>query len=163
MGWALLLAGQVVAGEVHADLAGSCPVGSPVVPEAGKGAEDLMQGAEGVSGGVVSWAVAECEQGLASWYGARFHGRRTASGEHFDIKSFTAAHPTWPLGTRVRVTQISSGRSVIVRVNDRGPFHGRRVLDVSRAAAEVLGLISKGKMRVRVERLEPQLSDIQAN
>ncbi len=77
--------------------------------------------------------------GMASWYGAAFHGRRTANGEVYDMGSITAAHPTMPLPSYARVTNLSNGYSVIVRVNDRGPYHGGRVMDVSSRAADVLG------------------------
>jgi rare lipoprotein A len=83
----------------------------------------------------------EIGRGLASWYGPRFHGRRTASGEKFDMHQFTAAHPTLPFGTIVRVRSLVNGRTVDVRINDRGPFLRHRVIDLSRAAAQALGLI----------------------
>jgi rare lipoprotein A len=89
-------------------------------------------------------------EGMASWYGSDFHGRLTANGEVFDRHSFTAAHPTLPLPSYVRVTNVANGRSMVVRVNDRGPFHGNRVLDVSRRTAEVLGFERLGTARVRV-------------
>lgn len=92
--------------------------------------------------------------GGASYYGARFHGRRTASGERFDMRALTAAHRTLPFGTMVRVTNQANGRSVIVRINDRGPFHGRRIIDVSRAAAERLGMIRSGIASVTLELVE---------
>ena len=82
--------------------------------------------------------------GVASYYGKKFHGRRTASGEAFDMNGYTAAHRTLPFGSKVRVTNPRTGKSVIVRINDRGPFHGGRVIDVSRAAATDLGLIQRG-------------------
>ncbi len=88
--------------------------------------------------------------GIASWYGKRYHGKRTASGEIFDMNSATAAHPTLPFGTRVRVTNIGNGRSVILRINDRGPFARRRIIDVSRRVAEVLGFVRQGTAQVRV-------------
>lgn len=90
--------------------------------------------------------------GVASWYGARFAGRKTASGERFDPDQYTAAHRTLPFGSRVRVTR--NGRSVVVRINDRGPFHGDRVIDLSRAAAEDLGLRQAGKGRVELVLLD---------
>ncbi len=96
-------------------------------------------------------ATPAAEVGIASWYGREHHGRRTASGERFDMSALTAAHPAMPFGTRVRVTHLASGRSVIVRINDRGPFRGGRILDLSRAAAERLGMIATGTARVRVE------------
>ena len=93
--------------------------------------------------------------GVASYYGRRFHGRRTASGERFDMHALTAAHRTLPFGTLVEVTNPSSGKSVTVRINDRGPFHGNRVIDVSRAAASQLGLIRRGHGTVHLAILEP--------
>lgn len=89
----------------------------------------------------------------ASWYGDPYHGRPTASGERFDKNELTAAHKTLPFGTRLRVTYPATGRSVVVRINDRGPFAPGRDLDLSQAAAERLGLIPAGVARVRVERL----------
>ena len=83
----------------------------------------------------------EVGRGLASWYGPGFHGRRTASGERFDMHGLTAAHRTLPFGTVVRVQSQVNGRTVDVRINDRGPFLARRVIDLSRGAAEALGLI----------------------
>lgn len=84
------------------------------------------------------------EVGLASWYGARFHKRRTASGERFDMMALTAAHPTLPFGTRVCVRSEATGRSVVVRINDRGPHIRNRVIDLSRGAAEALGVMGLG-------------------
>ncbi|VAW20462.1 Septum-associated rare lipoprotein A [hydrothermal vent metagenome] len=88
--------------------------------------------------------------GVASWYGPNFHGRLTANGEIFDQYRLTAAHPTLPLPSYVRVQNLANGRSLIVRVNDRGPFSSSRVIDLSRRAAEVLGYIDDGTARVRV-------------
>lgn len=82
--------------------------------------------------------------GVASWYGDRFHGRPTASGERFDMHALTAAHPTLPFGTIVRVRSLVNDRVVDVRINDRGPYSGGRIIDLSRAAAAVLGLIQSG-------------------
>lgn len=89
--------------------------------------------------------------GTASWYGDAFHGRLTSNGEVFDMRSVTAAHPTLPLPSYVRVTNLTNGRSLVVRVNDRGPFHANRVIDVSVRAADLLGFKHKGTERVRVE------------
>jgi rare lipoprotein A len=89
-------------------------------------------------------------RGSASYYAAKFHGRRTASGETFNNRAMTAAHRTLPFGTRVRVTNPSSGASVVVRINDRGPFTKGRMIDVSRAAAEQLGLIAPGHATVEL-------------
>lgn len=92
--------------------------------------------------------------GTASWYGPGFHGRRTASGDRFDQHDLTAASRTLPLGARVRVTNLANGRSVIVRINDRGPFVRGRVLDLSRGAARALGMEHRGTARVRIVPLE---------
>jgi len=89
--------------------------------------------------------------GVASWYGARFHGRTTASGEPYDMHGMTAAHPSLPFGTKVRVTNLENGRSVVLRINDRGPYAKRRIIDVSRHAAEHLGFRKTGLAKVRVE------------
>src|SRR6202522_3874901 len=90
-------------------------------------------------------------EGLASWYGDDFHGRLTANGEVFDMASLTAAHPTLPMPCYARVTNLSNGKSLVVRVNDRGPYHGNRVMDVSSRAAELLEFKGYGVARVRVE------------
>jgi rare lipoprotein A len=90
-------------------------------------------------------------EGLASWYGADFHGRLTANGEVYDMNSLSAAHPTLPMPSYARVTNLTNRRSVIVRVNDRGPYHGNREIDLSGKAAEVLGFRDHGLARVRVE------------
>jgi len=102
--------------------------------------------------GRVAPRVAEREvgKGLASWYGKGFHGRPTASGERFDMHALTAAHPTLPFGTLVRVRSVEDGRTVDVRINDRGPWIKRRVIDLSRAAADALGLIDLGTGTRRV-------------
>lgn len=91
------------------------------------------------------------EVGMASWYGASFQGRPTASGEPFDMNALTAAHPSLPFGTRVRVTNLANGRSVVLRINDRGPYKKRRIIDVSRRAAAHLGFLRAGLAKVRVE------------
>src|SRR5712672_4107965 len=91
------------------------------------------------------------EKGMASWYGDDFHGRLTANGEVFDMASLTAAHPTLPIPSYARVTNLRNGKSLIVRVNDRGPYHGNRLIDVSNKAAELLEFKSNGVARVRVE------------
>ncbi len=91
------------------------------------------------------------EEGLASWYGDDFHGRQTANGEVFDMDSLSAAHPTLPMPSYARVTNLSNGKSLIVRVNDRGPYHGDRLIDVSNKAAELLEFKGNGVARVRVE------------
>ena len=92
--------------------------------------------------------------GTASWYGAYHHGRRTASGEVFDMNALTAAHRTLPLGTRLRVTNLSNGKSVDVRVNDRGPFIRNRIIDVSRGVAVALDAVAAGLFPVQLTRLD---------
>ena len=95
------------------------------------------------------------QEGLASWYGRRFHGKKTASGEPYDMYAMTAAHPTLPIPSYARVTALDNGRSVVVRINDRGPFHSARVIDLSYTAAHKLGFIQRGSTRVRVEAIDP--------
>jgi rare lipoprotein A len=90
-------------------------------------------------------------EGEASWYGGKFQGRRTANGEIFDTNKFTAAHKTLPFGTLVRVLNLANSRSVVVRINDRGPFVEGRIIDLSKAAADTIGLSSMGVARVRIE------------
>ena len=95
------------------------------------------------------------QTGVASWYGPGFHGNRTANGEIYDQYELTAAHPTLPLGTRAMVTNLANGRSVEVRINDRGPFVGGRAIDLSYAAARVLDVVRPGTARVRIDVLGP--------
>ncbi|MBN3757643.1 septal ring lytic transglycosylase RlpA family protein [Paraburkholderia sp. Tr-20389] len=94
------------------------------------------------------------QTGNASWYARKFQGRRTASGERFDNRSLTAAHRTLPLGTYVRVTSLATARSVVVRINDRGPFVSGRIIDLSLAAADELGLTRAPSTRVQIQRVE---------
>jgi rare lipoprotein A len=94
--------------------------------------------------------------GTASWYGSYFHGKETASGEPFNMYDLTAAHPTLPLGTFVRVTNLRNGRTVVVRVNDRGPVVEGRIIDLSYEAANVLGLKNRGIQQVRLDLDQPQ-------
>lgn len=89
-------------------------------------------------------------EGFATWYGPGFHGRRTASGERFDMNGLTAAHKSLPFGTKVRVTDVRTGRSVVVRINDRGPF-GDGILDLSKGAARKLGTLKRGRTAVRLK------------
>lgn len=93
------------------------------------------------------------QRGRASWYGKNFNGRRTASGERFSAMGLTAAHRTLPIPSYIRVRHVASGQEVVVRVNDRGPFHANRVLDLSYAAAMKLGMVSAGSAEVEIERL----------
>lgn len=94
------------------------------------------------------------QTGRASWYGSSFHGKKTSNGERFDMNMMTAAHPTLPIPSYARITNLANGKSVVVRINDRGPFHGNRVIDLSKAAASKLGFLSKGTAQVRIEPLK---------
>jgi rare lipoprotein A len=118
------------------------------------GAAVLAALALGVAGCSLFRPSGPGQVGTASWYGPEFQGSRTASGERFDQQAFTAAHPTLPLGTRARITNLENGRSVVVRINDRGPKTRGRVLDVSYAAARALGMLRRGTARVRIEQLD---------
>lgn len=95
------------------------------------------------------------QRGYASWYGKKFHGRKTASSERYDIYGMTAAHKTLPLPTYVRVTNLGNGKTAVVKVNDRGPFHSDRIIDLSYAAAAKLGIIGHGTAMVEIEALTP--------
>jgi rare lipoprotein A len=90
-------------------------------------------------------------QGTASYYGGKFHGRKTASGERFNQEALTAAHKTLPLGTKVRVTNLRNGETVDVKINDRGPYHGGRIIDLSKGAARELDMLRAGTAKVKVE------------
>lgn len=94
------------------------------------------------------------QTGVASWYGRQFHGRKTASGETFDMNEMTAAHRSLPLNCFIRVTNKQNGKSVVVKVNDRGPFHGNRVVDLSYGAAKRLGITNSGTAQVSIERVD---------
>ena len=96
-------------------------------------------------------AAASDMEGLASWYGGKFHGRHTSSGEVFDTNEFTAAHKTLPFGTIVKVTNLDNGKTTIVKINDRGPFVEDRIIDLSRAAAEAIGMVGPGVARVSLQ------------
>lgn len=99
------------------------------------------------------------ERGIASWYGTKFHGERTSSGETYDMYAMTAAHKTLPLPTYARVTNLSNGRSVVVKINDRGPFHENRIIDLSYTAASKLGILGTGTGLVEVRALDPRHPD----
>jgi rare lipoprotein A len=96
------------------------------------------------------------ERGIGSWYGKKFHGQKTSSGEPYDMYKVTAAHPTLPIPSYVRVTNLSNGVQVILRINDRGPFHSDRIIDLSYAAALKLGYLGKGSSELEIERLLPE-------
>jgi len=95
------------------------------------------------------------ERGLASWYGKKFHGRKTSNGERYNMYAMTAAHKTLPLPTYARVTNLTNGCSTVVRINDRGPFHGNRIIDLSYSAARKLGMAAKGVAMVEVRAIGP--------
>ena len=96
-------------------------------------------------------ATVTVQEGLVSWYGEQFHDRPTASGQLFDSTAMTMAHPTLPFGTKVKVTNLRNGRSVVLTVNDRGPFVGKRIADLSQAAAATLGMLRRGIAHARLE------------
>jgi rare lipoprotein A len=111
-----------------------------------------------VAGGLTLLGMLSCAKepthtlrGMASWYGSSHHGRMTASGQRFDMRELTAAHRTLPLGTRVRVTNLLNGRSIVVTITDRGPFVKDRVIDLSHAAARQIGLLGPGTAPVQLE------------
>ncbi|HRE34686.1 MAG TPA: septal ring lytic transglycosylase RlpA family protein [Sphingopyxis terrae] len=108
----------------------------------------LMLAMPAVAQDQIGGGETEIGNGTASYYGRELAGNRTASGERFDPDQMTAAHPTLAFGSKVRVTNLSNGQSVIVRVNDRGPFGGRRVIDISQAAAKEIGMHRSGTARV---------------
>ncbi|NHZ60877.1 septal ring lytic transglycosylase RlpA family protein [Massilia genomosp. 1] len=99
------------------------------------------------------------QRGVGSWYGKKFHGQKTSSGELYDMYKMTAAHPTLPIPSYARITSLDSGKQVVVRINDRGPFHSSRVVDVSYTAALKLGLLGKGSHTVEIERLLPNAQE----
>lgn len=106
------------------------------------------------------------QEGLASWYGGKFQGRQTASGEIFDTNELTAAHKSLPFGTIVKVTNLENGKSTVVRINDRGPFVPGRIIDLSRAAAAHIGLAGQGVAKVRIQVLapdSPEAADLAVN
>ena len=106
------------------------------------------------AGAALTGAVGETQTGLAVYYSRRLHGDRTASGEPFDHRALTTAHRTLPFGTKVRITNPKNNKSVLLRVNDRGPTHPGRIVDVSPAAAEHLGMVRAGKTQVKLEVIE---------
>lgn len=147
---ALLLAGAAGAAEESAAPAEAAAPETATVapaerlPDTGSGLRAEPPG-EAAIGQVLQ---REIDRGKASWYGKRFHGRRTASGERFNMYALTAAHPSLPFGTRLRVRHLESGREVEVRINDRGPHVDGRILDLSQAAARALGMLSSGASEV---------------
>ena len=137
------------------------PVDAPVVAAELPAPPEVPDAAVDEKYQLTGEAARELERGHASWYGAQFHGRRTASGESYDRYALTAAHKTLPFGTIVRVRSLALGREVDVRINDRGPFSPGRVIDVSQAAAEALGLTGVAEVSLNVfttlEKTSPSL------
>ncbi len=114
-------------------------------------------GSSGIKTGTNEPATAVIGQtfrGFASYYADKFHGRKTSSGEVFDMNGFTAAHRTLPFGTKVKVTNIKNGKSVVVKINDRGPFKEERIIDLSRAAAESIDMVNDGVAEVEIKVIE---------
>lgn len=128
----------------------------PAAPRIASGLRTwALLGALALLGGCSTFGgVGSSETGEASYYAQAHHGKRTASGERFNQNALTAAHRTLPFGTQVRVTNLNNERSVVVRINDRGPFVRGRIIDVSRAAAERLGMLRAGVVPVRIEVLD---------
>ena len=160
-GCATPLAGPVPAGAATDPLPAVAPVVPPGTaipptrnsdiladPAGSAAAERSADGVRSPDGSRDSAGV--LEKGLASWYGSKFHGRRTASGERYDRHAMTAAHRTLPFGTRVRVRSVVTGEEVVVRINDRGPFKRSRVIDLSQAAFNALGLRGRGVTQVEL-------------
>jgi hypothetical protein len=139
---------RVTLGVGKAGVADSVSSSETAERSAPNGDSPSARGVPDASGEVVD---RELPEGAASYYGDELAGRPTASGESFDPQGLTAAHRTLPFGTRLRVTSVRNGRSVIVTVNDRGPFSGDRVLDLSQSAAREIGLVRRGEGRVRIE------------
>jgi rare lipoprotein A len=150
---------SLVFGVFMASLAAACAPGAAggpapaLAPVSGDG--DAGRGEPAGPAGVATAQVRAVETGLASWYGEPFHGRPTASGEIYDQDEMTAAHPSWPLRSLARVTRLETGKSILVRINDRGPFVDDRIVDLSHAAAAELGFVEAGLAEVRLENLGP--------
>jgi len=127
------------------DAARRAPAKTPAAPAAALPDPAPLAGAPDAEAALLAGEIPrEFEQGQASWYGPRFNGRRTASGERYDMNELTAAHRTLPFGTLVRVRSLVNGKEVDVRITDRGPFSRNRVIDLSRAAAEAIGMLGLG-------------------
>lgn len=161
--WVALAVALVIAGCAALDRGDRAPsrpraglegLPDPVVrnePRSRWGNDDYAEG--GRTYRILPTAVGYDQIGVASWYGVKFHGRRTSSGETYDMYRLSAAHPTLPIPGYARVRNLENGRETVVRVNDRGPFHGARFLDLSYAAAVKLGFVEQGTARVRVTAL----------
>ncbi len=116
-------------------------------PERGGYERDMGQYPENAKAREAGWS----QEGIVSYYADKFQGRKTASGQRFDKNAFTAAHRSLPFGTKVNVTNLANGKSVIVEINDRGPYSEERILDLSPAAARKIGLMGRGTVKARIE------------
>jgi rare lipoprotein A len=134
---------------------GAGAASGPNSSEAAKVSRPLVIDSGGHSNSKKNKKSTAYQVGTASWYGQQFQGRQTASGEPFDMLDFTAAHPTLPLGTFVRVTNLRNGKAIVVRINDRGPVVDGRIIDVSYNSARALGFKEKGIQRVRLDLIQP--------
>ena len=167
--FSVLALGTALMGTASAESSGFTPAvghaakksGVAVMPDAVVKAEKLHRSANlsykvaGKRYQPLKKVAAFSQTGKASWYGSQFHGRKTASGERYDMNMMTAAHKTLPIPSYARVTNLANGKSMVVRINDRGPFHSSRVMDLSKAAASKLGFIKQGTANVRVEQIVP--------
>jgi rare lipoprotein A len=135
----------------------SLGAGAASGPDSSEAAKVIMQRVATTAGHRGSPKSAPYQVGVASWYGEQFQGKETASGEPFNMEDFTAAHPTLPLGTYVRVTNLRNGRAVVVRINDRGPVVDGRIIDVSYHTARTLGFKDNGVQKVRLDLLHPTM------
>jgi rare lipoprotein A len=133
----------------------SLGAGAASGPDSSEAAKVIMQRVSADAGHPKKATKSPYQIGVASWYGEQFQGKETASGEPFNMEDFTAAHPTLPLGTYVKVTNLRNGRSVVVRINDRGPVVDGRIIDVSYNAARSLGFKDNGLQRVRLDLVHP--------
>jgi rare lipoprotein A len=140
---ALVLAVTVAIGYMPASINAQTPSAPPAAPAPAAS-----------TGGALTGAVGETQTGLAAYYSQRLNGRRTASGERFNNGAMTTGHQTLPFGTKVKVTNVKNNKSVVLRVNDRGPTQPNRILDVTRAAAQRLGFIRSGMTEVKLEVVE---------
>jgi len=139
----------------HSHDVGNVPDAVPRVEARSRGGNKSPYRVFGKQYWVMPSSLGYAETGTASWYGSKFHGHQTSNGEIYNMFSMTAAHKSLPIPTYVKVTNLSNGRHVIVRVNDRGPFHEDRIIDLSYAAATKLGYANKGTAQVRVEAIDP--------
>lgn len=131
-----------------------CAIPLGQAPEAASPDEAVEEPQEAAPATTAPANERELQRGIASWYGLPFHGRRTANGERFDMTALTAAHPSLPFGTRVKVRSLVNGREVTVRINDRGPFTPGRIIDLSHAAARAIGLLGLGTKAVSLTVVE---------